>query len=297
MSPTSIGAGFADAVLDWSQANLRDLPWRHTRDPWRVLLAEVMSQQTQLARVIPRYLQFVERWPDPPSMAQASLAEVLSAWEGMGYPRRARWLWETARLVRDLHDGVVPSDPAALVALPGVGRYTASAVRCFAYGLPVGVVDTNVARVLARVGGRRLSEREVWSTAESMVPSDAPWRYNSALLDLGATLCRPKPRCDECPLRTACVFAAMGAETTRDPASSSARVSTAQAPFAGSDRQLRGRVLRRLGRGPATRDELVQTLEGSASSGRAGAVIDSLVGDGLIAAPEAADRCRYRLGT
>ena len=160
-----------DAVLAWGIPQLRDLPWRATREPWPILVAEVMLQQTQATRVAPRWESFLDRFPTPPGCASASLGEVLQEWHGLGYPRRARNLHLTARHIVERHAGRVPDDLASLLALPGVGPYTARAVLVFAHGQDVGVVETNIARVLARTGGQRLTPLAAQRLADSLVPT------------------------------------------------------------------------------------------------------------------------------
>lgn len=261
--------GVVDAVLAWGAPRLRDLPWRHTRDPWQILVAEVMLQQTQVERVIPRWFQFLDLHPTPTACAGASLGDVLRTWQGLGYPRRARNLHAAAVVVRDEHGGQLPGDLDALLALPGIGPYTARAVLAFAFERDVAVVDTNIARVLARVTGERLTARRAQQVADEWVPSAHGWVWNQTLMDLGATRCRPSPRCGECPLRTRCAWNVAG-RPDPDPAAGSAGVSTRQAPYEGSARQARGRVLRSLGDGARP------------SSTFDRAIVDSLVADGLV---------------
>ena len=237
------------AVLAWGVPRLRDLPWRATRDPWRILVAEIMLQQTQAARVIPRWLAFGDAYPTPAASAAAPLGDVLRRWQGLGYPRRARDLWAAAALMVARHGGAVPEDLDALRALPGIGPYTARAVLAFAYERDVAVVDTNIARVLARVAGERLTARALQDRADALVPAGAGWTWNQVLMDLGATRCRPSPRCDECPLAPSCEWHLAG-HPEPDPAAGSAGVSTRQARYEGSDRQRRGAVLRALHDGP-----------------------------------------------
>jgi A/G-specific adenine glycosylase len=153
-----------DAVLRWGEPRLRDLPWRHTRDPWAVLVSEVMLQQTQARRVIPKWHEFLARFPDPGSCAAASLGDVLRRWDGLGYPRRARSLHAAAQVIAA--SGAFPDTLEGLLALPGIGPYTARAVLAFAFEQDVAVVDTNIARVHARVAGRRLTGREVQGRAD-----------------------------------------------------------------------------------------------------------------------------------
>lgn len=256
------------AVLAWGAADLRDLPWRRERDPWRILVAEVMLQQTQVSRVIPKWNAFLERFPTPASCADAALGEVLVLWQGLGYPRRARNLRAAAVAVVERHGGTLPDDLDALLDLPGIGPYTARAVLAFAFERDVAVVDTNIARVLARAGGRRLTPKEAQAAADALVPSGAGWLWNQVLMDLGATVCRPVPHCTACPL-AACRWRQAG-WVDPDPATGSAGVSTAQAPFAGSDREARGRVLRALTAGPRPAADFDERI------------VAGLVADGLV---------------
>ena len=176
-----------DALLSWGDVVRRDLPWRRTRDPFAILVAEVMLQQTQVDRVIPRWLRFLERWATPASLAAAGLSDVLVEWSGLGYPRRARNLHLAAGEVVERFAGSLPRDLDALLSLPGVGAYTARAVQVFAFEVDTGVVDTNIARVLARVTGRRLTAREAQALADAAVPPGRSWEHNQTLMDLGAT--------------------------------------------------------------------------------------------------------------
>lgn len=263
------GAVDVGAVLAWGAPRLRDLPWRATRDPWAVLVAEVMLQQTQVDRVIPKWQAFLAAHPSPAACAAATLGDVLRLWQGLGYPRRARNLHATAQAVVAAHDGTLPADLDALLALPGIGPYTARAVLAFAFEQDVAVVDTNIARVLARVGGERLTARRVQAAADQLTPMGDGWLWNQTVMDLGAMVCRPQPSCDECPTRHTCRWALAG-RPGPDPATGSAGVSTPQSRFEGSMRQRRGVVLRRLGTGPAP----LVALD-------AGAVA-TLVADGLV---------------
>jgi A/G-specific adenine glycosylase len=259
-------------------APLRDLPWRATRDPWAVLVSEVMLQQTQVARVVPRWERFLERWPDPASCAAARLADVLVEWQGLGYPRRARNLWGAASCCVERHGGVLPRDLEALLALPGIGPYTARAVLAFAFEVDVGVVDTNIARVLARRAGERLTPRRAQAAADDWVPAGRSWEWNQALMDLGATRCRPVPRCDGCPVD--CRWRDAG-HPDPDPAVGSAGVSGPQAPFAGSDRQARGRLMAALAAGPVAAASFPIVAGVAGEPDRLERVVASLVADGL----------------
>ena len=256
-------------MLAWGVPRLRDLPWRRTRDPWSVLVSEVMLQQTQARRVIPKWESFCAAYPTPGACAAAPLGDVLRLWQGLGYPRRARDLHLTAGTIATAHGGEVPDDLDALLALPGIGPYTARAVLAFAYERDVAVVDTNVARVLARTVGERLPGAAAQRLADGYVPAGRGWAWNQALMDLGASVCRPSPRCDECPLAATCAWNRAG-RPQPDPAVGSAGVSTRQAPYAGSDRQARGEVLRALASGPVPRD------------GFRDDIVDSLLDDGLV---------------
>ena len=168
--PDARGVRHAE-LLSWWAAERRDLPWRLTRDPWLVLVSEVMLQQTQVDRVLPYFEAFTERWPTPQHCARAELADVLAAWQGLGYPRRARNLWRAAAIIASHHGGQVPAGLDDLLGLPGVGHYTARAVQAFAFGLDTGVVDTNVGRILARWTGRRLSNADAQQMADELCRS------------------------------------------------------------------------------------------------------------------------------
>jgi A/G-specific adenine glycosylase len=230
----------------WFGRARRDLPWRWTRDPYAILVSEVMLQQTQVERVIPRYLRWVERWPTAQALAAAPAAEVIREWQGLGYNRRALALHRAA--ARIAADGW----PADLTTLPGVGRYTADAVRNFAFGEQVLPVDVNVARVLERTGAA------------------FPPELAAALMDLGATICLARvPRCGECPLATACPARGRRYEPLRK-----------QAPFEGSFRQRRAATLRLVTEAPRALDQL--DAEAVAALNRDGLVA---VADGLVALP------------
>jgi A/G-specific adenine glycosylase len=228
------------ALLAWYEPRRRAYPWRRTSDPYRILVSEVMLQQTQAPRVVPAYRAFLRRFPDVRALAQASRREVVLAWAGLGYNRRAVALSEAARAIVAEHAGQVPSELAALQALPGVGSYTAAAVASMAFGLPVAAIDTNVRRIVSRVveGVDELPPTRVRELAERWLGVRDPGAWNQALMDLGREVCRPRPRCDVCPLRSTCRFAATGAT----PSS----VRRRQGAFEGSFRQVRGAVVRAL---------------------------------------------------
>jgi len=262
-----------DSLLHWAHETRRDLPWRDTRDPWAVLVSEIMSQQTQVDRVVPKYRAFLERFPTPLACAQAPLGDVLRLWQGLGYPRRARSLHLAASI---LVESGIPSTVEGWRALPGVGAYTARAVMAFALEADVGVVDTNSARVLARWAGRRLTAAEVQRAADGAVPAGEGWAWNQGMLDLGATVCRPRPDCGRCPTARWCTWRGRGP----DPAVGSAGVSGRQSRFDGSDRQARGRLLKALAASPVRKAETDRVM--GCDPARAARLADSLVTEGLI---------------
>jgi A/G-specific adenine glycosylase len=238
-----------------------------------------MLQQTSTSRVLEPWRRFMERFPTPSSCAKAPLADVLALWHGLGYPRRAKALHETARILRDQYGDVVPSDVETLRQLPGIGDYTAAAVASFAYGEPVAVLDTNVGRVLARaIANRRLPLREARRLANELLPRQNAAAFNQSMLDLGAQFCRATPRCSACPLAPHCAWQRDGGP---DPAPLSAAVSRRQTPFDGSNRQLRGRVLSALLERPRSRRELVSVMSETDES-RRDDVLSGLLNDGLI---------------
>jgi A/G-specific adenine glycosylase len=258
----------------------RDLPWISHDDPWAVLVSEFMLQQTQTSRVVGPWRAFLDAYPTPTHCADATLASVLQRWSGLGYHRRAKALHDSARMIRDDFHGVVPSDVASLRRLPGVGEYTANAVASFAYGVPVAVLDTNVGRILARaLENRSLGTREARSGAQRLLPRNDSAAFNQAMLDLGAQFCRSTPRCDDCPVARVCRWRLEGGP---DPAPRSAAVSRPQSTFAGSDRQVRGRVLAALREDTQTTSQLLRCL-GDIDAQRAKRVIASLEHDGLVA--------------
>lgn len=260
-----------------------DLPWRSTRDPWAVLVSETMAQQTQLSRVAPVYARFLAAFPTPESCATAPLGDVLIAWEGMGYNRRARNLHRAASVVVAEHAGAVPDDLDVLLTLPGVGPYTARAVLAFAFERDVGVVDTNAGRVLARAAtGAPLRPAAAQTLVDAMVPPGRGWAFGQALLDLGATVCTARdPDCGGCPIRRRCAWARAG-HPDPDPMRGSAGVSVAQSAFAGSDRQGRGRLVAALRAGPVPPTGLAAAAGWPDDRARARRVADGLVAEGLV---------------
>lgn len=270
-------------VLEWYTTAARDLPWRLPGcTPWGVLVSEVMLQQTPVARVLPVWTAWMSRWPRPADLAAASQADAVRAWERLGYPRRAKRLWECARVLLDRHGGEVPADAASLLALPGVGDYTASAVLAFAFGHRAVVLDTNVRRVLARAWEGeplpgptvRRAERELAERVAPLEPAaSASWA--AASMELGALVCTARaPRCDECPLETSCAWVAGGKRGLEEaPRRTQA--------WHGTDRQVRGRILAilRAADGPVVIDG--RAALDDVEPGQLDRCLESLVTDGL----------------
>jgi A/G-specific adenine glycosylase len=201
-------------LLVWYRSHGRELPWRDGNDPYEILVSEFMLQQTQVARVREHLPRWIQRFPTVEDLAQATRRDVLLQWSGMGYNRRALNLHAAAQVIAREHAGVVPSDPAVLATLPGIGRYTAHAVACFGHRRRFPMVDVNIRRILSRVtadmgiDSRMLPERETWRLAEALLPARAFFDWNQALMDLGAMVCTARrPACAECPLSTLCASA------------------------------------------------------------------------------------------
>lgn len=270
-----------DPVLEWGTQRLRDLPWRRTRDRWQVLVSEVMLQQTQVHRVLQKFQSFIEMFPTPEACADAPLGDLLALWQGLGYPRRCRNLHESAKaIVRD-HDGVVPGELDVLLTLPGIGGYTARAVMAFADSRDVAVVDTNIARVLARLVNEPLGKTRAQSLADELVPLDSAWEWNQVLMDLGATVCTSRaPKCSECPIAEECEWNRRGGE---DPAPASAMTSKPQGRFEGSDRQARGRLMKALTESGIKREDAAAVMGLDSQRVRAARLVDDLIGEGLVA--------------
>ena len=276
-----------EALRAWYRPRRRAYAWRRSRDPYAVLVSEVMLQQTQAPRVEPLFSAFLERFPTVVAMGEASRADVLRAWAGLGYNRRAVRLHEAARAIVREHDGRVPPDVASLLRLPGVGPYTATAVASIAYGDRVAAVDVNVARVVARV--RRGSEPDelpraaLLAEANDWIDAADPGAWNQALMDLGREICRPVPRCEVCPLAGWCRYRASGR--------TGGAAGRAQGRWEGSTRQARGTIVTAL----RAHDELTVgglVRETGLERERVRDALDGLVRDGVV---EAGSRARYRL--
>ena len=286
--PDDVGA-LREALLDWYARSARSYPWRETDDPYAILVSEVMSQQTQLDRIVEPYEAFLERWPDVGALAGADRSAVVAFWSGhgLGYNNRARHLHGAARTVVESFDGELPESVEALQRLEGVGPYTARAVASFAFGADTAVVETNVRRVLHRAFGVPDDEDAFAAAAERLLPGGDSRAWNNAVMELGGTVCRPTPRCDDgpCPWRERCRAYETGDFTAPD-------VPT-QPTFEGSRRQFRGRVVRAL----SEHDELVLEALGPrirvdyAPDGDGGrewlrGLISDLVDDGLVETEE-----------
>ena len=269
------------ALLRWYEPRRGAFPWRRTTTPYRVLVSEVMLQQTQASRVVPAYRRFVRRFPTVRALARAEIGDVLRAWAGLGYNRRAVALSAAAR--RIVLGGRFPRDVVSLRTLPGVGPYTAAAVASMAFGDPVPAVDTNVRRVVARAMLGRdpqdVAPSELQQAAESWLSRRDPGAWNQALMDLGREVCRPLPRCASCPVRAGCRF--------RGRPPGRARRTRRQPAFDGSFRQLRGAVVRLLLRErSATVASIVRTTRRSRPEVRR--AVGALASEGLVLAGPAA---------
>ncbi len=237
------------SVMSWYRRNARDLPWRRTKDPYAILVSEIMLQQTQVERVVPKFAEFMRRFPTVRALSEAELSDVLRVWSGLGYNGRARRLWECARTLASEHGSALPAERHRLEALPGIGPYTAGAVASIAFGAPEACVDTNVRRVLSRSldGTHRGDLARAWTLAHRVLPRAASGDWNQALMELGAVVCKPVPRCGVCPIRRQCKAAASGHSRgyARPP------LKAAAGGYHGSRRFYRGRVVKALTQAPA----------------------------------------------
>jgi len=282
MAGTARDGAVVSHVLSWGRRELRDLPWRRTRDPWAVLVSETMLQQTQVARVIDRLPRFLDRFPTVAACADGPVADVVAEWSGLGYNRRPVSLHRATELMVARHASQVPDTLPDLLALPGIGPYTARAVLAFAFEQPAAVVDTNIGRILARVDGRTFRPAEVQQRADQLASHEAVsgefWWWNQSVMELAAVVCTARtPNCAGCPLVSHCRWKGQGV----DPAKGSAGVSRPQARFAGSDRQLRGRLVEALRGGSIMVDKLADTI-GCDDPDRIAQILEGLARDGLI---------------
>ncbi|MEN8234042.1 MAG: A/G-specific adenine glycosylase [Actinomycetota bacterium] len=269
MTVASLDRERNDALLSWYGERRRPLPWRESNDPYRILVSEVMLQQTQVDRVVPYFERFIARFPTTDALASAPLRDVLDAWSGLGYNARAQRLREAARIITD--DGW-PTTPPELEELPGVGPYTAAAVASIAFGANVAAVDTNLQRVLSRWHGEVLRGAPLHAVASGVLGEPAS-DWNQAMMDLGSSVCSPRsPVCGECPVKDWCA----GPDAYAPP--------TPQGRFEGSARQLRGAVVRSLVGGPSTVRQLSQQTGFSAADVRF--ALEDLSDEDLVKASE-----------
>jgi A/G-specific adenine glycosylase len=266
-----------EALRAWYAPRGDAYPWRGSHDPYAIWVSEVMLQQTQASRVVPAFGSFLRRFPTVRALAAAPRRDVVQEWGGLGYNRRAVRLSEAARVVVRDHGGKIPRDPVTLRELPGVGLYTAAAVASLGFGEPVAVVDTNVRRVVSRVhlgiDGHEVPARQAWGLAEGWLDRDDPVTWNQALMDLGREVCRPKPRCDVCPLAGVCRFRRAGSVAVRRP--------RRQGPFEGSTRQVRGAVVKALRSNPSLTPARL-AAETRFSRDRIDHAVETLALDGLV---------------
>jgi A/G-specific adenine glycosylase len=285
------GTVIADRVGEWFNENQRDLPWRREGfGAWGILVSEIMLQQTPVVRVIPRIEQWLERWPTPAALAASPPGEAVRAWDRLGYPRRALRLHAAATAIAENHGGVVPSDVAQLLELPGIGDYTARAVAAFAFGLRHPVVDTNVRRVIARAvlgqgeAGPASTRRDL-AAMEALLPHDKPSArlFNAGVMELGALVCTARaPRCDDCPLLEQCAWREAGYPAYDGPRGA------VQAKFEGSDRQVRGLIMAELRASviPVTLAEIDSVWPDATQRTRA---LASLEADGLVVSDDSGE--------
>ncbi|GAB2554697.1 HhH-GPD family protein [Kribbella endophytica] len=292
-SPLSSASALHAPVLQWYAANARTLPWREPdAGAWAVMVSEFMLQQTPVARVLPAYEVWMRRWPKPGDLAAEPPGEAVRAWDRLGYPRRALRLHAAAKAIVELHGGEVPSDHALLLALPGVGTYTAAAIASFAFGQRHAVVDTNVRRVFARaltgVAQPTISPTAAdQRLAVAALPADegVAARWAVATMELGALVCTARvPRCTQCPIRTQCAWLLAGSPPYDGPPRKGQT-------YEGTDRQVRGRLLAvlRAATGPVPKKQLDACCPDQVQRERA---LDGLVADGLV---EPLARNRYQL--
>ncbi|MET0772678.1 MAG: A/G-specific adenine glycosylase [Candidatus Limnocylindrales bacterium] len=269
------------ALLGWYTTHGRPLVIRATRDPYAIWIGEVMSQQTQIGRVGEALPGFLTRFPDVPTLAGATTADVVRAWGGLGYPRRAVALRDAARSMVERHGSCVPRDVAELEALPGIGPYTARAIAATAYGMPVTALDVNARRVMGRVlDGEPIgssSSRGQQHRVDSLAPPDRAADWNHALMDLGAAVCRPVPDCPACPIRRWCAYAA-----APRAANAKRRMRRASAPFHATNRYARGRVLAVLRDAPTGAWTVLDPGSLAIEPQRIGRAATELLADGLI---------------
>jgi A/G-specific adenine glycosylase len=284
LSPHRLGR-IRTLLLDWYDEHEQHFPWRGSRDPYLALVAAVCAQQTQMSRVLAIYARWTEAFPTIEATAAASRAEVLRVWGRGGYPRRAVHMHETARLCMEQHGGALPREPAALLALPGIGPFTAAIVSSFGFGDDAAAVDTNIIRVIGRVvcgdlqPATETPRASIDELAARLLRPGTAARWNPTLMDYGSRVCTPRPHCD------ACVIAHLCAARPRFAAGEVVEPVRAQSTFAGSDRELRGRLMQALRDHDGDRLSVSKLLGGVARDGtervRARLLLDELAAEGL----------------
>ena len=282
----SIPVAARDAILAWYAANGRRLAFRETSDPYAILVSEAMAQQTQASRAADHWWRFVARFPTVAALAGSSHAEVQRAWQGLGYNRRALALWRVARVIQSEYGGRVPDSVEELETLPGVGPYTARAVAAIAFGRPVGAVDINVRRVLGRMLAGRHSAvptQRIQAIADASVPPGKARDWTHAVMDLGATRCRPKaPRCEDCPARPWCRYATADGAEANLLAKTVPTKSNRTPRFSSTNRWLRGRMLDRLRAVPDDGWLTMESAIGAHDIERVRAAATAMASEGLI---------------
>ena len=266
-------------ILSWYAKTKRDLPWRTTNDPYHIVVSEFMLQQTQVDRVIPKYHAFLKKFPSTKSLANASPADVINEWAGLGYNRRALYLHKFAQAIEQNHNGIIPESRELLLELPGIGPYTSQAIRCFGFHKYVPVVDINIKRIYSRLFFRGAgSENELNNMARELVPDKHGVAWNNALMDFGATICMDRPKCNVCPLTAQCsAFKSGNPEKYLKPKT--------QSKFIGSNRFYRSLIvkeLRKNDRFTATMDSIKLLKPNNKTDEWFENIMKSLEKDGLI---------------
>jgi len=294
MNTTARRTRIRENLIRWYRREQRDLPWRKTKDPYRILVSEVMLQQTQVDRVIPKYRAFLRSFPTVRKLARARTASVIRAWSGLGYNRRAVNLQRAAQVIVRDHRGKIPNDVEALEAIPGIGPYTARAVTTFAMYRYQAFIDTNVRRIVGRVlRGKHYptqeEEKQLLPDAERLVPPRRPAEWHHALMDLGAMVCKPKPKCNRCPLRNQCrSYPTIHEQPQR-------RMTKPTAKFEDSDRYWRGKILAALTSTTVSAPLLRKRLPSPISVLRLRKLLAVMEKDGLVRMQKVSGKRRFRL--
>lgn len=289
LSPQRLGA-IRKRLLEWYAANEQPFPWRNARDPYAALVAAVCAQQTQMSRVLEIYERWMSAFPTIEDLAESNSAEAIRVWGRAGYPRRAVYLHQTAQVVCNEHGGQLPTDRAELERLPGVGPFTAAIILNFGHGVDAAAVDTNITRVLGRVlfgtlqPALETSAGDIRWASQRLLPDNQATRWNPALMDFGASICTPNPKCDSCPLPRLCDA------HTKFRAGARATAVRAQSSFIGSQREIRGLLLSLLreANNPLPRDRVLREVmsRSGARQSRVALAEQSLIEDGLIGAAD-----------